>query len=69
MDREYVSEEMYNINLDDELPLLREACSEVYPVDLTPKKWGHFLRMTIVIVGKQHHTRFYLTREEDTDLS
>ena len=56
--RDGVSEGQYDLVLNSELPLLRKACEEVYPA--TAKKQG-FPRMTIIVVGKRHHTRFYPT--------
>jgi eukaryotic translation initiation factor 2C len=59
--RDGVSEGQYNIVLDQELPKLREACKVLYPANsLQPK-------MTIIIVGKRHHTRFYPTKAADAD--
>lgn len=56
--RDGVSEGQYEIVLNEELPLLREACKEVYPAALTKKGLPH---MTILVVGKRHHTRFFPT--------
>ena len=64
--RDGVSEGQYQMVLDDELPLLRKACSELYPADDTRKGLPH---ITIVVVGKRHHTRFYPTKAEDADQS
>lgn len=58
MYRDGVSEGQYDIVLNEELPLLREACAEVYPAPATKKGLP---RMTIAVVGKRHHTRFYPT--------
>ncbi|KAK6950714.1 hypothetical protein Daesc_007239 [Daldinia eschscholtzii] len=64
--RDGVSEGQYQKVLDEELPLLRAACAETYsPQD---QKKG-LPRMTIVVVGKRHHTRFYPTKEGDADRS
>ncbi|KAH8810585.1 RNA interference and gene silencing protein [Xylogone sp. PMI_703] len=62
--RDGVSEGQYNIVLEQELPALREACKEVYPAALTKADKP---RMTIIIVGKRHNTRFYPTKVEDVD--
>ena len=64
--RDGVSEGQYDIVLDEELPLLRDACKEVYPADQSKKGLPH---MTIIIVGKRHHTRFGPVRSEDADRS
>ena len=64
--RDGVSEGQYNTVLQDELPLLRAACEEVYPPQDTKKGLPN---ITIIIVGKRHHTRFYPTRLEDADKS
>ena len=64
--RDGVSEGQYEIVLDQELPLLRKACKELYP----PIDFKEGLpRMSIIIVGKRHNTRFYPTRKEDADRS
>lgn len=64
--RDGVSEGQYDIVLDQELPLLRKACKEVYPAGDTKKGLP---RMSIIIVGKRHNTRFYPTEKEDADRS
>ncbi|RYC61800.1 hypothetical protein CHU98_g4419 [Xylaria longipes] len=62
--RDGVSEGQYNIVVDQELPLLRTACQGVYPASDT--KAGK-PRITIIIVGKNHNTRFYPTKMDDAD--
>jgi len=57
--RDGVSEGQYKTVLTDELDGIRKAC-EVYRPGPGPK-------ITIVVVGKRHHTRFYPTREDDAD--
>lgn len=64
--RDGVSEGQYDIVVDEELPALRRACEELYPPSST--KSG-LPRMTLVIVGKRHNTRFYSTRKDDADRS
>jgi eukaryotic translation initiation factor 2C len=64
--RDGVSEGQYNMVLDTELPQLRRACELVYPVPDTKK---NLPRITIVICGKRHKTRFYPTSEQDCDKS
>ena len=64
--RDGVSEGQYDIVLDQELPLLRKACKETYPASDTKKGLP---RMSIIIVGKRHNTRFYPVKKEDADRS
>lgn len=64
--RDGVSEGQYDIVLDEELPLLRKACEEVYPA--TDSRKG-MPRISIIIVGKRHNTRFYPTKESEADRS
>jgi eukaryotic translation initiation factor 2C len=64
--RDGVSEGQYDIVLSKELPQLRRACEEVYPAPDTKKGLP---RITIVICGKRHKTRFYPTTEQDCDKS
>jgi hypothetical protein len=64
--RDGVSEGQYKVVLDDELPLLRKACKEVY---LSSDSKKGLPRISIIIVGKRHNTRFYPTRQEDADRS
>lgn len=62
--RDGVSEGQYDIVLDEELPLLKKACEETYLATLTKKPLP---RISIIIVGKRHHTRFYPTSDADAD--
>jgi eukaryotic translation initiation factor 2C len=64
--RDGVSEGQYDIVIDTELPLIRKACADVYPATDTKKGLP---KITIIIVGKRHHTRFYPTKEADADRS
>ncbi|KAI4102713.1 MAG: hypothetical protein LQ345_007359, partial [Seirophora villosa] len=64
--RDGVSEGQYATVLESELPLFRKACAELYPAPDTKKGLP---RITIIIVGKRHHTRFYPTVEKDADKS
>ncbi|KAI1488764.1 ribonuclease H-like domain-containing protein [Biscogniauxia mediterranea] len=64
--RDGVSEGQYQKVLDEELPLLRAACQEMYP---PPDQKKGLPRLTIVVVSKRHHTRFYPTSEADADRS
>lgn len=51
--RDGVSEGQYEMVLNQELPLLREACTRI------PMYHEKLPRLTVIIVGKRHHTRFY----------
>lgn len=62
--RDGVSEGQYQTVYDKEIPLLRDAFAEEYPADLTKK---NLPRLTVVIVGKRHHTRFYPSQAKDMD--
>ncbi|PTB42583.1 hypothetical protein M441DRAFT_26314 [Trichoderma asperellum CBS 433.97] len=64
--RDGVSEGQYQTVLDEELPLIRAVCKQVYPV--ADQKKG-LPRLTIAVVGKRHHTRFYPTAASDADNS
>ncbi|KAI9780847.1 MAG: hypothetical protein M1839_006474 [Geoglossum umbratile] len=64
--RDGVSEGQYNLVLEQELPLLRKACAQLYPPVDTKKGLPN---ITIIVVGKRHHTRFYPTSEENADNS
>ncbi|KAB8299992.1 hypothetical protein EYC80_000233 [Monilinia laxa] len=54
--RDGVSEGQYDTVLTDELPKLRNACRKLYPADYTKKGLP---KISIIICGKRHHTRFY----------
>ena len=62
--RDGVSEGQYDKVLTVELPALRKACAEVYPA---PSTKAGLPRISIIVVGKRHHTRFYPTKKEDAD--
>ncbi|KAF9894376.1 hypothetical protein FE257_007879 [Aspergillus nanangensis] len=62
--RDGVSEGQYETVLERELPLLRKACKETYPASDTKKGLP---RISIMCVGKRHHTRFYPTADETAD--
>lgn len=64
--RDGVSEGQYARVLEEELPQLRKACERVYPASMTKRDLP---RMSIIIVGKRHHTRFYPIRAEEADRS
>ena len=55
--RDGVSESQYEAVLREELEALRNTCNVMYADREQP-------RMTLIIVGKRHHTRFFrLSRE------
>ena len=56
--RDGVGEGQYKIVLEEELPKLRNACKEVYGRSY---KQGVTPRISLIVVGKRHHTRFYRT--------
>ncbi|KAF2805607.1 putative RNA interference and gene silencing protein [Mytilinidion resinicola] len=62
--RDGVSEGQYSKVMNEELPLLRSACKDVYPV---PDQKKGLPNITIIVVGKRHHTRFYPTQLEQSD--
>ncbi|KAI1859622.1 uncharacterized protein JN550_011930 [Neoarthrinium moseri] len=62
--RDGVSEGQYELVISHELALLREACKEIYPPEATKKD---FPRISIIIGGKRHHSRFYPTQAKHTD--
>ena len=64
--RDGVSEGQYNLVIDKELPLLKKACASLYPANQTA---ASLPRISIVIVGKRHNTRFYPTSESTADRS
>ena len=64
--RDGVSEGQYEIVLRDELPKLRKACEEVYPATDLKRGLPH---MTIIIVGKRHHTRFFPTNGDSDKIT
>lgn len=56
--RDGVGEGQYKIVLEEELPRLRNACKSVYGDAYVP---GVVPRISLIVVGKRHHTRFYRT--------
>ncbi|EXJ96083.1 hypothetical protein A1O1_01209 [Capronia coronata CBS 617.96] len=62
--RDGVSEGQYHQVLELELPQIRAACSEIYPANQFERGTP---RITIIVVGKRHHTRFYPTTESQCD--
>ncbi|KAI9845325.1 MAG: hypothetical protein M1837_004947 [Sclerophora amabilis] len=61
--RDGVSEGQYQTVLNEESPAFDKAIARLYPAKGTRPK------VSIVIVGKRHHTRFYPTKEGDADRS
>ncbi|MCJ1392530.1 hypothetical protein MMC18_005398 [Xylographa bjoerkii] len=59
--RDGVSEGQYDMVINEELPLLQKACKDKYPADA--QKRG-LPKITIIVVGKRHHTRFYPTKDD-----
>ena len=62
--RDGVSEGQYGTVLDLELPEIRKACEKVYSAIETKNALPY---ITIVVVGKRHHTRFYPTDLREAD--
>ncbi|KAJ4371250.1 hypothetical protein N0V83_004467 [Neocucurbitaria cava] len=59
--RDGVSEGQYRIVLEEEYPAFKKAFDKLYGAESKHPK------ISIVMVGKRHHTRFYPTKLEDTD--
>lgn len=64
--RDGVSEGQYDMVINQELTQLRRACEQVYPAPDTKKGLP---RMSVIVCGKRHKTRFYPTQEQDCDRS
>lgn len=64
--RDGVSEGQYQVLQDEEIPSLRKACDGMYTPD--QKKKG-LPKISVVVVGKRHHTRFYATKQDEADKS
>jgi len=60
--RDGVSEEQSETFFREKLPLLRKACEKIY---LASDLQKDLLHITIVVVGKRHHTRFYSTNGDN----
>jgi hypothetical protein len=61
--RDGVSEGQFLTVRDDELPKVHAAFAKYKEKDETPYK----PKLTILIAGKRHHTRFFPTKNEDAD--
>ncbi|KAL5116399.1 hypothetical protein ACEQ8H_005747 [Pleosporales sp. CAS-2024a] len=59
--RDGVSEGQYPVVMETEFPGFKKAFDRLYGAESKHPK------ISLVLVGKRHHTRFYPTREEDTD--
>ena len=59
--RDGVSEGQYRLVLENELPAFEKAFDKLYGAKAKHPK------ISIIVVGKRHHTRFYPTNEADTD--
>lgn len=55
-----VSESQYMTVRREEIPAVRKACAEVFKDTIQPK-------ITFLVVGKNHHTRFYPTEKRQAD--
>lgn len=64
--RDGVSEGQYQVLKDDEIPSLRKACDGIYTADQRKKGMP---KISVVVVGKRHHTRFYATKQDEADRS
>jgi eukaryotic translation initiation factor 2C len=62
--RDGVSEGQYKMVLEEELPLMKDCIKEVYPADLQQQ---NLPRLSIIVVGKRHHTRFFATHPDNAD--
>jgi eukaryotic translation initiation factor 2C len=60
--RDGVSEGQYGQVLTQELPSFDKAFEKLYGAK---SKWP---KMTVLVVGKRHHARFYATNEKDADV-
>lgn len=60
--RDGVSDGQYQMVLDEELPNLRGACRFIYGEQQLP-------RITLIVVGKRHHTRFYSTKRATGEIT
>ena len=56
--RDGVSEGQYKAVLDEELGQIRNTCKVMYGGRVLPK-------ITLIIVGKRHHTRFFKKLEDE----
>ena len=59
--RDGVSEGQYQTVLDEEMSQIREACKEKYGADYKPALKP---KISLIVVGKRHHTRFIRKRKD-----
>lgn len=59
--RDGVSEGEYKAVLSEEFPCLQKACEKVYPTSAAKPK------ITLIIVGKRHHTRFFQVKPGENE--
>lgn len=64
--RDGVSEGQYKMVVEQEIPLIKSSCKAVYPASRTKRG---IPRLTVLVVGKRHHTYFYSVRDADADRS
>ncbi|KAL3423771.1 RNA interference and gene silencing protein [Phlyctema vagabunda] len=62
--RDGVSEGQFQLLLQHELPLIRKACIQKYPATATKQGYP---KISIIVCGKRHNTRFYPTTKENAD--
>jgi eukaryotic translation initiation factor 2C len=62
--RDGVSEGQFQQVLDFELPLIHNACRQVYPATATKQVLP---KISVIICGKRHHTRFYPADTKNAD--
>lgn len=62
--RDGVSDGQYQTVLDVEVRALEEALHRIYTTKI---KVSYVPKVTVLIVGKRHHTRFYPTASQDAD--
>ena len=58
--RDGVSESQYETVLDEEMKQMRNTCDVMYQGRVPP-------RITLIVVGKRHHTRFFKRKGHDWD--
>ena len=56
--RDGVSEGQYQMVLEEEMPQIRDACKDVYKTAYEYTKDKMHPRISLIVVGKRHHTRF-----------
>ena len=64
--RDGVSEGQYQTVLDEEMPQIRQACIEKYNMNYKPSLKP---KISLIVVGKRHHTRFVCKTKDETIIS